>query len=135
MPQHLLAELTAHQKRPGEVHLKDAPPVGDRGLLGGRYEAHPGIVDQDVYPTKLAHHGFGHPAHRPFVGDVTGEGEGRGAGVPQFPQGTFRRGEIVCGYPIALFGEGEGDLAPDAAGGAGYEGDAIPQGQSVPLTR
>src|SRR5215211_386421 len=35
LAEHHLPELAAHEKRTGQVHLQEAPPVGERGLLGG----------------------------------------------------------------------------------------------------
>src|SRR3712207_7074246 len=50
-PQHLSTELPARQERPGKVHLQDPPPIGERSVFGGDYEAHPSVVDEHVYPT------------------------------------------------------------------------------------
>jgi hypothetical protein len=77
-PQHLLAELAAHQERTGEVHLQDASPVRQRGLLCGHYGTDPGVVHQRIHPPELTQHRLEHPAHRPFVRDVAGDEERSG---------------------------------------------------------
>src|SRR5215204_3755950 len=124
--EHHLAELPAHEERPGQVHRECPVPFRECRFLRGHDGADAGVVYQHVYSVELVHHSPHHPAYRRLVRDVARYGERLRSGGAQLFQSHLRCVQVIGGDPVTFLGQHEGDAASDASGGSGNNGDLFP---------
>jgi hypothetical protein len=114
------------QERPGEIDLQHPPPVRIGRLQQRREHRDPGIVDQRVEPAKTPFDLGDRAGHRPRIGDIAmqperiaGSAQCRHAGPQQFALDVEQR------HPPALGEKAFCHRKPDAARGAGHQGDFL----------
>jgi hypothetical protein len=78
--EHHLAELPAHEERPGQVHGECPVPFRECRLLRGHDGADAGVVHQHVDAPEFPHHSSGHLTHHGLIRNVAGDGEGFSTG-------------------------------------------------------
>src|SRR3989442_3247748 len=114
-------ERARHEKRPGEIDGERLRELGGRRLLDPLDEEDPGVVHYDVRDPELAEHAGRRPVYRGGIRDV--------AAQVRAPLGRVVLEAARQPYDVRARGmQRIGDCAPDAARGAGDEGELPAEG-------